>query len=148
MKPMGINRIVLAVRDLEKAKALYSSMLGATFYDASWTGAPLGMEVAISWDAGIEICAPMPGREKDSLISGFLDQHGDGILTIVFGVQDADAVNKRAEQLGIQALHSVDYSQADIDAHLDGLFKKYKEHFMNSAEACGFTAALAQIERK
>jgi methylmalonyl-CoA/ethylmalonyl-CoA epimerase len=148
MKPMGVSRIILAVRDLQKAKALYSHMLGATFHDASWTGAPLGMEVAISWDAGIEICAPMPGREKDSMISGFLEEHGDGILSIVFSVQDADAIKDTAEKLGIQALYSVDYSQPDIDAHLDGLFKKYKEHFMNSAEACGFTATLAQIERK
>lgn len=148
MKPMGINRIIVAVRDLQKAKVLYSNMLGATFHDASWTGAPLGMEVAISWDAGIEICAPMQGREKDSMISGFLDEHGDGILSIVFGVQDADAVQKRAEQLGIKALYSVDYSSAEIDAHLDGLFKKYKEYFMNSVEACGFTATLAQIEWK
>lgn len=148
MKPLGINRIILAVRDLQKAKALYSRMLGATFHDASWTGAPLGMDVAISWDAGIEICAPMPGREKDSMISGFLDRHGDGILSVVFGAEDADAIKGGAEGLGIQALYSVDYSQAEIDAHLDGLFRKYKEWFMNSAEACGFTATIAQIEPK
>ncbi|MBN2099577.1 MAG: hypothetical protein JW753_08280 [Dehalococcoidia bacterium] len=148
MKPLGINRIILAVRDLQKAKALYSKMLGATSHDASWTGAPLGMDVAISWEAGIELCAPMQGREKDSMISGFLDQNGDGILSIVFGVQDADAVKEKAEKVCIQALYSVNYSQQEIDDHLDGLFRKYREWFMNSAETCGFTATIAQIVPK
>ena len=148
MDPGGINRVVVAVRDLEKAKVLYSTVLGATFQDASWTGEPFGMNVAISWDAGIELCAPMPGREKDSLVSQFLDDHGDGILSVVFGVRDADLAKERAEQAGIQAVHSVDYSQAEIDSHLGGLFRKYKEYFVNSIEQCGFAAALAEIEAK
>jgi len=148
MKPRGINRIVLAVRDIEDAKALYSTMLGATFYDASWTGEPFGINVAISWDAGIELCAPRPGRERDSIVSRFLDEHGDGILKIVFDVQDADTAKAQAEKCGLHGMHSVDYSQADIDAHLDGLFKRYKEHFMDSGERCGFAFTFAQIEPK
>ncbi len=56
----GVNRIILAVRDLQKAKAYYEDLLGATFHDAHWTGEPFGIQVAISWNAGIELCAPIP----------------------------------------------------------------------------------------
>ena len=61
---------------LEKSKKFYSEVLGATFYEANWTGKEFGIEVAISWDAGIELCAPMPGRENDSMISPLLDENG------------------------------------------------------------------------
>lgn len=137
MEARGVNRIVLAVRDIEKAKDIYSRLFGVTFSDASWTGEPFGMNVAISWDAGIELCAPMPGREEGSLISPFLRDHGDGILSVVFGVQDADRAKQRAEQIGMQAIHSVDYSQEEIAAHLGGLFKKYKEYCRNAGNWMG-----------
>jgi catechol 2,3-dioxygenase-like lactoylglutathione lyase family enzyme len=59
----GVNRIMIAVHDLDKAKQQYSDLLGATFVDAHWTGEPFGISVSIAWDAGIELCAPLPGRE-------------------------------------------------------------------------------------
>ena len=58
----GVNRIMIAVRDLDRAKQLYSDLLGATFIDAHWTGEPFGIAVSIAWDAGIELRAPLPGR--------------------------------------------------------------------------------------
>lgn len=34
----GVDRIVIAVHDLAKAKQRYSDLLGATFMNADWTG--------------------------------------------------------------------------------------------------------------
>lgn len=65
MNLRGINRIIVAVHDLEKSKRYYSELLGATFNNADWTGEDYGINVAISWDAGIELCAPMKGRENE-----------------------------------------------------------------------------------
>lgn len=144
----GINRIILAVHDLEKSKAFFTGLLGASFQQANWTGEQLGIDVAISWDAGLEICAPQKGREKDSAVSQFLEENGEGIINVVFGVSNADEALKRAENSGLSAFHSVDYTQKEINGHLDGLFKKYKEYFIDSTEKCGFTTTLAQIELK
>ena len=47
MSLRGMNRVIVAVRDLEKSKAFYSRILGATFHDAHWTGAPFGIDVAM-----------------------------------------------------------------------------------------------------
>ena len=148
MKLRGVNRIVVAVNDLEKSKRFYSEVLGATFNEANWAGEPFGIDVAISWDAGIELCAPMSGREADSVVSPFLEQNGEGIMNVMFGVSDASFAKERAESAGVEVFHSLDYSQEEIDRHLDGLFKKYEEHFLNSAEQCGFSMTLAQIDQK
>lgn len=74
----GVNRVMIAVHDMEKAKQQYTDLLGATFLDANWTGDPFGISVSIAWDAGIELRAPLPGREKDCAVSQFLAHRGEG----------------------------------------------------------------------
>ena len=148
MELRGINRVMIAVHDLEKSKQFYSDLLGATFHDAHWTGEAFGIEVVISWDAGIELCAPSPGREKDSVISQFLESQGEGVMNVFVGVSDAAEAKERAAAAGVETFNSLDYTQAEIDAHLDGLFKKYEEHNLNSAEKCGVAITLAQIDPK
>ncbi len=144
----GVNRVIVGVRDLEKSKSFYAELLGAEFHEASWTGESFGIQVAISWNAGIELCAPIPGREKDSAITPFLEEHGEGVMNVVFNVDDADESLGRAREAGVQAMLSVDYTQAEIDQHLDGLFTRYKEYFLNSAGQCGHTITLGQFEKK
>lgn len=144
----GINRIVLAVRDIEASKRLYTELLGATFRDAHWTGEPFGILVSIAWDAGIELCAPMPGREHDSAVSEFLATCGEGIMNVYFGVDDADQAMSRAAAHGYSVAHALDYDQEDIDRHLGGLFCRYQEFVLATAPRCGFTASLARIDPK
>ena len=144
----GINRVVIAVHNLEQSKEFYAKLLGATFQDASWTGAPFGIDVAISWDAGIELCAPMAGRESDSVVSPFLEQNGEGVMNVFFGVSDAGVAKDRALSAGIETVHSLDYTQEEIDKHLGGLFSKYEEYTLNSNEKCGFAMTLAHIDPK
>ena len=64
MRPLGVNRVTIGVKDLEKGIELYSKLLGATFYDQSVPAEPFGLRCAISWDAGIELVAPLPGRDS------------------------------------------------------------------------------------
>ena len=92
----GVNRILIAVNDLQSAKKKYRDLLGATFQDAHWTGEPFGIAVSIAWDAGIELCAPLPGREGRSAICGFLAAHGEGVMNIFFNVADGEAAMDRA----------------------------------------------------
>lgn len=146
MKPQGVNRIVVAVKDIEKGKEFYSKLLKATFHDANGTGEPLGLNVAISWDAGIELCAPMPGC--DSFLEQHIEQNGEGIMAVVFSVDDADQARDRAEEVGINVLVPIDYSQEEIDQHLEGMFRKYKEYVLDTQDKCGFSMMLGQIEPK
>lgn len=144
----GVNRVMIAVHDIEKAKRQYSDLLGATFMDADWTGEPFGINVAISWNAGIELCAPMPGREDDSAVSQFLAHRGEGVMNVFFGVDDGEAAQERAAALGYGCVNVLDYTQAEIDQHLGGLFSRYQEFTLNSGAQCGFAITLARIDEK
>ena len=146
MKPQGINRVAIAVKDLQRGIDLYSNLLGATFHDASGTGTELGMDVAISWDAGIELCAPIP--RKGTFLEQHIEQNGEGIMAVVFAVPDADEARDMAEKAGMKVLVPVDYSEQQIDEYLEGMFKRYKEYVLDSIEKCGFSIMLAQIEPK
>ena len=142
----GVNRVMIAVHDIEKAKRQYSDLLGATFLDADWTGEPFGINVSIAWDAGIELCAPMPGREDDSAVSRFLAERGEGIMNVFFGVDGGDAANDRAKALGYNCVNALDYTQEEIDLHLGGLFARYQEFTIASNARCGFALTLARID--
>ena len=146
MKLQGVNRVIVAVEDLEKGIDFYSKLLGATFDDASWTGEPFGLSVVIAWDAGIELCAPRPGQ--DSVIKQFIDQRGEGLMGVVFGVDDADEAREIAEKAGVGAVFTIDYTPDEIRQHLRGRFKRYKEYVLDSNQACGFGIMLGQIEPK
>ncbi len=144
----GVNRVMIAVHDMEKAKRQYTDLLGATFIDADWTGEPFGINVSIAWDAGIELCAPMPGREKDSAVSQFLAHRGEGIMNVFFGVDDGDAAHARASAQGYDCVNALDYSQEEIDLHLGGRFTRYQEFTLDSGARCGFSITLARIDAK
>lgn len=148
MNLKGINRIIVAVRDIDKSKRYYAQLLGADFNDANWTGESYGINVAISWNAGIELCSPMKGREDDSAVSQFLKTNGEGILNVVFNYHDAAQALSNAKSMGVQSPHSLDYTQEEIDAHLNALFSKYEEHVLSTSGDCGFSITVAQIFEK
>ncbi len=142
----GVNRVLIAVRDLDAAVQRYSELLGAHFEDAGWTGAPFGIAVAIAWDAGIELCAPLPGREQDSAVSAFLHRNGEGVMNVFFAVDDLERARQRAANCGACAVHALDYTQAEIDAHLGGRFRQYRECFLDTLGELGVAVSLAKIE--
>lgn len=148
MAVKGVNRIIVAVHDLEASKAFYKELFGAKFYEANWTGEAFGINVAISWNAGIELCAPMPGRESDSFLAPILRNRGEGIVNVVFNFDDADEPYARAKAMGIAAVNTVDYTQEEIDAHLDGLFSKYKEYFLSTGSSSGYGITLGEFKAK
>ena len=147
MKPLGVNRVTVAVKDLEKGKELYSELLGATFHPANdEEAAALGVRVAMSWDAGIELVSPIPDR--DSFVKQIIDTRGEGVLGVVFCVDDVDQAREVAEKRGIAIWHTVDYSQEQIDKHLQGRFKKYKEYMLSPEGTFGAGPVIGQIELK
>ena len=67
---------------------------------------------------------------------------------MVFAVDDADEARDGAESTGMNVLVPIDYSQEEINQHLEGMFKKYKEYVLDSTDECGYTVMLGQIEPK
>lgn len=69
-------------------------------------------------------------------------------MNVFFGVDDGDSANERAAAAGYGCVNALDYTQEEIDEHLDGLFSRYQEFTLNSAEQCGFAITLARIDQK
>ena len=75
-------------------------------------------------------------------------QRGADGLRGVRVVDDADEALARAKDLEIQTINAVDYTQEEIDRHLDGLFTRYKEYFLNTGAQRGYGITLGQFEAK
>lgn len=147
MKPQGVNRVVIAVKDLEKGMDFFSKLLGATFHEATAEDVVrLGIRVAFSWDAGIELVSPMPDRE--SFVTEILEQRGEGLINVVFAVDDVEKAREAAEALGLGIWYSVDYDQETIDKHLQGRFTKYKLYMLDARTSGGMGAVIGEFKSK
>jgi len=145
MKPQGINRVTIAVKDLEKGMDFFSSLLGATFHEATADDVvTLGIRAAMSWDAGIELVSPMPGR--DSFVTEIIQQRGEGLIGVVFAVDDVEAAREAAKALGVGTWYSLDYDQETIDKHLQGRFTKYKEYMLDAETSFGVGPVIGEFK--
>ena len=130
VRQQGINRVVMAVRDIEAGREFYEKLLGCEFHPGNdEEAAAFGVKMLFSWDGGIELVAPIEGR--GSYIEKILDERGEGIVGVVWAVADADASKSAGEELGVSTYYTLDYSQSEIDQNLQGHFTRYYEHFMN-----------------
>ena len=135
-RQQGVNRVVMAVRDLEAGRRFYEQLLGCTFHPADdEEAAAFGVRILMSWDGGIELVAPIEGR--DSHIETILETKGEGLIGVVWAVLDADASRASAEELGVPAFFTLDYDQEQIDAKLQGRFTRYYEHFLTPSGPLG-----------
>ncbi|MDD5095655.1 MAG: VOC family protein [Dehalococcoidia bacterium] len=147
VKPQGVNRVVIAVWDMEKSKKLYSDLLGATFHDSvAEEAAELGLSVSISWDAGIELVSPLP--DCDSKVKRTLEKRGEGLIGAVWVVDDIEKARATAEGLGIPIWYTVDYSQDQINKYQQGRFSKFKEYMLDPRTTYGVETIIGQIEPK
>lgn len=147
MKVREINRIVIAVWDLDKAVALYSELLGAEFYEVSnQITDMLGARVALSFDGKMEILAPIPGRE--SKVELWLNEHGEGIQGVIYDMDDVEEARANAEKMGLQIIREIDLTEEEIKVYHGGRFKKFKEYFIDSQDVNNIMFLLGQFEQK
>lgn len=62
-----------------------------------------GMIIYLSWEAGLEVVAPMAKRtDFNSALHDHLAAHGEGLYAVVFGVGNLEKHERRLEELGFQ----------------------------------------------
>ncbi|MCH7667427.1 MAG: VOC family protein [Acidobacteria bacterium] len=145
MTQHGVNRIVVGTWDIEGSKHFFADLLGATFIDTPLQDTEaFGLRVSMAFDAGIELSSPLEG--VDSALAAMLTERGEGIVGVVFAVEDADAAKTRAEALGQKPFYSLDYSREEIERQLGGAFRTYKEHFFAIADPLNATMLLGEFE--
>lgn len=63
--------------------------------------ADMGFTMCISWEAGLEVVAPMEERTTfNSWLWSEVESKGEGVTSVVFGVKDLDWHKARLEKMG------------------------------------------------
>lgn len=145
-KQMGINRVVLAVWDLEDGMAFYSKLLSSAFTETTTDlGRSFGVRVAMNFDAGVELVAPLPGAETSS-VRDFLEENGEGVSGVVFAVPDADEARDAAASLGWTPNFKVDFGPDRLENELGGRFSTFKEYFYTGKAPLPVTVLLGEFD--
>lgn len=97
-----IDRVVIAVKDLEKAKDFFSDLLDIDF-DIVGQSDELGMRGAYS-ASGLEL---LESTRPDSMIAKFLEQRGEGLWALVLKVRNMDEAVKRFKEKGLKVAGDV-----------------------------------------
>ncbi|TGD70820.1 hypothetical protein E4634_20655 [Mangrovimicrobium sediminis] len=85
--------------NLDANVARLKQMTGATL--RRFSRKDMGFTMCISWEAGLEVVAPMEERtEFNQWLWSELEAKGEGVNSVVFGVKNLDAHKARLEKLG------------------------------------------------
>ena len=97
-----IDRIAIAVKDLEKATAFFSDLLDIEF-DIVGSSQELGMRGGYS-ACGLELIEP---THPQSIIGRFLEQRGEGLWAVVLKVKNMDEAIKKFKEKGLKVAGDV-----------------------------------------
>jgi hypothetical protein len=62
----------------------------------------LGIIICANWEAGLEVLSfSDPPTDFNLALRTWLEEHGEGVMSVVFGVSQLDAHQKRLAQMGI-----------------------------------------------
>jgi len=137
----NVNRIdhlaiVVSASSFESCLERLARALEARFVRAERED--LGLLIAIDWDAGLEILAP---TGPSSPLWDRLQTHGEGQITIIYGVKDLDAAASRAKSAGFGLGGEIGLTGGEPWA---AQFNVLRE--IPLSEICGIRIALGQIE--
>lgn len=99
--PSRLHHVVFAVaRERHDAVGQLFTELGFTFNEVALD--ELGLRVLLDWDRGIELISPNPGStaEVAGFVKDFLENHGNGVYTVVVQVPGASAAEDIAQRYG------------------------------------------------
>jgi len=140
MKTLGLNRVVVVVRDLEKAVKQYSSLLGADFWNAG-DQEDQGVKAAVSWDGQIELVQPI---NDQSAAAKFLAKKGEGIFGVAWNVADIDEAQALVNKNGFHMLHRYEFTGGNLAPG----YKLFKEIVLHPKQFNEVPIILVQTERK
>ena len=145
-----LNRVAIAVRDIQAAVKLYTELTGHRFFRAgpAVTDAS-GLSVAASWEAGMEIVAPIPGRNEApaQALRRFLETRGEGVFAVIMEVDDLAAADKIGMGKGYAIAQRIIFTDEQLKAELGGKFTRFEETVFDATNELGFFLTYNLLER-
>lgn len=91
--------LVYHLESLKKNVAMLEQVSGVKL--ESFDNGALGFRMYLSWEAGMEVMAPLSGRtEFNQPLHEHLEKCGEGVYAVVFGMRDLETARARLEKLG------------------------------------------------
>jgi len=106
MKALGIERVVIVVKDVEKAAKRYSELLGVSFWDAG-VQEKQGVRAMVSWEGGIELMSPVSPTSAAAI---FLEKKGEGVFGVAWDVKDLKEADAHLAKKGFQVLDRFEFT--------------------------------------
>jgi hypothetical protein len=141
----GISRVVLIYRpeNLRSAVKEFKQALNITDFEGPYDLAEIGVQVVISWTAGIELIAPMPSGTHSAAMWEVLKKRGEGMFNLVYRVRNLQKAEAHAAAHGYprrgEYINALDVEQSWRDR-----FRLLKEAAL--ADIAGTAVTLIQIE--
>ena len=137
METQGLDRVVMVVKDLDKAANQYSEVLGVTFWDAG-VQEDQGVRAMVSWDGQVELISPVSAQ---SAAAKFLERKGEGVIGVAWKVKDIDEASAEVANKGFRIMEKFDFPAAPG-------FKLFKEILLHPRDTNEVTVILVQSERE
>ena len=114
----SIDRIAIAVKDLDKAVDFFSDLLDIHFYVFP-TKEGMGMRGAYS-ACGLELIAP---TGPDTMLSKFIEKRGEGLWSIILKVKNMDEAIEKFKEKGLRQTGDVTFgTMREVGFHPKGSF--------------------------
>ena len=144
MNVLGLDRVVIATRDLEGTAGGFTDLLGLSFsetiHPTTETGAgPQALRMVLS-AAGVELIAP----DGETEVSRFIETHGPGLYALSLRVADLDAATAELAGKGVDPVgtfEASDFREAFFSPrHFGGALLILAEYDAPHAAATAMTA--------
>ena len=99
-----IDRVVLAVKNLEKTKQFFEDLLNIKF-DKVLVDEKNQMVKAIYSSIGLELVEP---TSPNSAVAKFLEKRGEGLYAVVFKVSNLDSSTLKFKEKGIRSVGNLE----------------------------------------
>jgi methylmalonyl-CoA/ethylmalonyl-CoA epimerase len=135
MKTLGIDHIVIAVKDIEKATEFFSELFETSFEELE---PPEGAQVRTKiCPEGVELIS---SRTPGSPVEKFIEGKGEGLYGLSFRVVNFQKATEDVKKKGIRIIGKAEKDQLGRDVF------NLKELFLHPKDAFGVQLLLTQYE--
>lgn len=135
MKTLGIDHVVIVVKDIKKAAEFFSKLFETSFEELE---PPEGVEVrSMMCTEGIELLSPVTGQGP---VAKFLENKGEGLYGISFRVVNAQEAADNVKRKGIRIIGKAEKEK------LGSSVLNLKELFLHPMDAHGVHILLTEYD--
>ena len=149
MKTQGIDRVIIGVRDMDRAMAFFADMFEAEFIEMKGPSIEAMEErAAISFEAQIELVSPLVPLSKKAhpfikRLAEQLETRESVLAGLAYRVKDTKAIEAEAVRKGIRIEAAIETDELDEQLR----WRNFRELIANEEDTFDIFMAFVQYDR-